>query len=197
MTGTNQIDHISYRNESAYLYKDFGAGHFTNFEHLIQTKKNSGQDTSLNHFNMLANAIGDFQTLKNANEVIISVSWYERFTISFDGLRITEAHGGAELSDNCTPNLSDGTDYYLTTTRTGTTLTCKIYTDASRTMLHDTLSLTIQSDAFQYVYGTCTQNTGNNLNQNVTHKDLDLQETPAPTGNIKIPNYFNSDFVIQ
>jgi hypothetical protein len=65
----------------------------------------------------------------------------------------------AEPYDNYLNFLLD-TSYYFTFIRSGTTLTCKIYSDAARQNLLDTLSVAVDTTTFRYLYVTGSQNIG-------------------------------------
>jgi hypothetical protein len=56
--------------------------------------------------------------------------------------------------------ISAGTTYYLVVTRSSTTCTVQIYSDAARTNLLDTLSITCATTAFRYLYVTSSRNVG-------------------------------------
>jgi len=80
-----------------------------------------------------------------------------------------------ETQDSC--NIDLNTMYYVTVTRSTTTLQVDLYTDSGRTNLHDTLSVTCVSDDCAYIYLVDTNDTeGATNNPAGTFGNLLLEE---------------------
>jgi len=138
--------------ETAYVYKDFGAGYFTgNFTHLLQIKITKRETYTSGTLWMLTNTVGNVYEIATNNFIKIGL-----IGAADTGLRLSETYNGSFYYDDWTP-FTLNTDYYLTITRVGTVLTCKIYDDAGRTNLVKTLTINLQSAvAYRYVYGWCS-----------------------------------------
>lgn len=177
LVGTNHIDHYNTRTEDAYLYKDKGAGYFTDFEHLVDARSDFFQTYSYGLFWVLSNVVDDFAAIHSTGGYglpAIAVFFYNAGGGIWH-IRLLETDGNGNWwydSYSCSPN----TWYYLTIEKTGTALTCKIYSDSARTTLLDTLSLTLQADHdFRYVFGCDTYHSGSGA-MNVDIENLDLRE---------------------
>jgi len=96
--------------------------------------------------------------------------------------------GGAGVIDDSI-NLAWNTTYYLTTDRAGAVITCKIYSDAARTVLVDTISGACAATTCRYAFGCASYDTST-AGKSITFDvyDMDLQEgaeTHAPTDTAK------------
>lgn len=174
----NHIDSTISKNADAYLYKDKGVGHFTDFEHLITVQGNDGapcDNNAIDYIWAVTNDIADWKGLVDNNKHAIAVNLYDFYdTPGLIGLR--ECHNGSVYADNYTSPASN-TPYYLTIEKSGTTFTCKIYSDASRTTLVDTLTLTLQANnSWRYIFAVMSYNVANIDQCNDDVDDLDLQE---------------------
>jgi hypothetical protein len=186
----NHIDFIYRRNEIAYLYKDKGAGHFTDFTHLVTIKVLALVDYVIPVFWMVSNDLGDQSSLQTGGKTFLSLEHYCH-PISNCILQIRECNAGTGYY--ASNSISTGTTYYLTIARSGTAFTCKAYSDAARTNLLFTLSLTLHSTiSFRYIFGCngwddfATTDTNENYIDN-----LDLQEQTPTTGNLQVKGYAN------
>lgn len=91
----------------------------------------------------------------------------------------------------------ENTTYYFTIKRATTTGTVKIYSDETRLILLDTLTIVTTENTYQYIipFGSYDHATRTNTFTG-TIEDLDLQEvTPPVTTDKNIPNYFKSKFI--
>jgi hypothetical protein len=71
--------------------------------------------------------------------------------------------------------------------KSGTSLTCYIYSDSARTNLVATLSLTLHGDYnFEYIYASQSENTGNTYHGDTDIENLDLQEGGGQTYNVYV-----------
>jgi hypothetical protein len=149
----NHIDWTSKRNETAYSYKDKGINHFADFVHKIDVKLVSGDIYCTSPFYALTNDLGNLYNLKGNQKpwIAVRMAKAENDVVQFlltECLAGTEYHDITLVGDNFLIN----TMYYCTITKSGTSLTCKIYTDSARTTLKKTLSLTLHNvPLFRYM----------------------------------------------
>jgi len=173
-TGTNVN-----RNETAYVYKDFGVGHFDECEHLFDMRcTNKGGISSIIVYYGQSNSLNDYNNWTSGIAVrFYNVAGVVRIYLSDRGSASTDFYNAAE-----------GTTYYCTLKRFNSTdLTLKIYSDAARTTLLDTLTLgSIDDNQYRYMYCGSSQNTSNNLAQSGWVENLDLQEDADVSAGIKL-----------
>jgi hypothetical protein len=180
LTGTTKNSGVEVpNNEDSYLYKDFTAGHFTDFEFDAQILV-SAYSTSGAAFLGLSIAANLDDGHNN------------------DGIQLLRIYyGGGQyrilLRDQNTANEDYyvsvlNTLYYCTVKREGTTCTNKIYSDSGRTNLLDTLTITSQATAFRYVYAGCSLNYAGTTHATGYIKNLDLKEVPP--NNVPIVNLY-------
>lgn len=169
----NHVDWQDYRNEDAYLYKDKGAGHFTDWEHKIDVKRLSVSGNALGWTWLLSNNVDDAKGLVTGAKTFIGA--YLMRSGGIDYLEIEECSSGTEYSTYYVISLN--TWYYLTLQKVGTAFTCKVYSDSARTNLLTTLSLTLHGDwNFRYVFACDSWNTGSAIYGDIDIENLDLQE---------------------
>jgi hypothetical protein len=151
-----------YRDEDAYLYKDYGANYFQDFEHKIDLNITYVDASAWLAVPLYANAVNGVQGLRNAGENYFHFHVWTGTTTWTAALK--EWYGGTEYASN-TYAANYDTWYYLTIKKTGTTLEAKIYNDSARTNLLTTLSLTLHSDyQMRYIYVCNTINTATTQN---------------------------------
>jgi hypothetical protein len=175
----NSITHVSYRNEDAYVYKDKGVNHFTDFTHLVDVKTNASVTNSDGVVWMITDDINDWYGLYTAHKPFISVMWIiDSSKIPTIWLR---QYDGTTIHNDQSVNLSANTWYYLKIVKSGTSITCYIYSDSARTTLVDTLTVTMNADdSFRYIFACDTSNTGTSgIYQTQNIDNLDLQEGGA------------------
>jgi len=165
------------RDEDAYVYKDKGVNHFTNFEHKVDVRS----PTSLGSYGCLlvwgiSNVIDD------------AYAWTYGFTIEIYGydvthydIRMRSKNGtggwGPPGSKSSTNKFTHGNWCYLTIKRSGTSLTCKIYSDSARGDLLETLTLTVGgSEKYRYIYACSSWNTASSQDINGDIKNFYLNE---------------------
>jgi len=163
------------RATAAYVWKDFGTDHFGDFEHLhkfvLQAEVDScwaGVWALSNSYHvvwdMYSNNDGlgvELQTTAGG-ETRLNLRDYENTNVDFFVL------GGAVYTGYCT------------TERAGTTCTCKLYSDASRTNLIDTLSITCTTTPCQWLHAALGCGVTAGILISFDSEDLDLQEVPPP-----------------
>lgn len=173
----NHVDHGATRNEDTYLYKDYGVGRFADFAHKVKVRGTFTVDHQYGVVWMLANAVNDQYGLHISSETYVCItmcraggSGYIYMTEGYDGVRYyTYPNWGSAVTNVW---------YYLLIEKSGTDLTCKIYSDSEYTDLLVTLSLTLHGDwSFRYVYACNTFNDGDGeyvMDNDI--ENLDLQE---------------------
>jgi len=177
VASATHVDFICYKTEDARLYKDYGINHFGDFEHKIDVRLVSATGNSVNLWcHALTNELDDLKGLCDAKKTFVSCLRYQTTTEgriflweSYNGINYTQYYvlsgGGLNVW------------YYLTIKKSGTSLTCKIYSDSARTNLLATLSLTLQANhKFRYLHVCQTWNDGDASVGTDDIENLDLQE---------------------
>lgn len=191
----NHIDFNAYENEDAYVYKDKGADHFMDFEHLVDVKDTHINDAVAGGVWAVSNDIDDMVGLETTGKTALMVFMYDHSTAGTRRIYIRETYDSIAYSDYYAP-FTFGASYYLRIIKLGTAFSCEIYgSDADRTNeenVIDTPSLTLHGDwTFRYVFGAITYNVGEAFHTDVDVDNLDLQEAPPPASNsveLKSPN---------
>ena len=167
------IDHLSYRDETTYLYKDYGTGHFGDFTHKVKAKRVTSVTDGIAAFWMVSNDLGDIMALRNASKNFIYIIFYH-----YDGtikIRVYEAYNGSIYYD--TYNTSSSSSWrYVKIVKSGTSLKVYIYSDENYSTLLDTLTRTLhENGSYIYLYGCNTFNTstsGKTMDMDVENCDL-------------------------
>ncbi len=161
-------------NIDVYLRADKGAGHFGDFEHLVTAEFTSAGSTwPLNIFWALTSSTG-VVSLTDMATVDEGLRAYNKWTGSaIEHVLVDDTNGNYDIWAGA----SFATPYYMTIERTSTTMTCKIYSDSSRTTLLDTLSLTCGTQSYRYIFATMGHGATNGGRSYTGYvEDLDLQE---------------------
>jgi len=146
-----------HRTHDHYVYKDYGAGYFSDFEHQFDYYISAHND-GLNVFNdvwMLANAVDDEKGLRDADETHVGLMIY-----TFNDIRAFEWYAGTLYEVSRAGAVPYRT--YVTITKTGTKLKFEFFYDAARTnkMVTD-INLTLHGNwSFRYLYAVCNYNDG-------------------------------------
>jgi hypothetical protein len=174
LVGTNHIDFDAYEDEDAYLYKDKGVDHFgSNWEHTIDVKPVSTGNYGLAGFHMVSNDVDDVHGLTVAGKTFLFI--YIGGGTNTPRIYLTECYLGTWYEAYYIT--TQGAWRYLTITKTGTALTCKIYSDSARTTLLTTLSLALHADhKFRYIFAAYTYNAPSAVHNDIDIENLDLQE---------------------
>jgi len=170
------------RDVDEYVYKDFGSGYFTDFEHLFDMFWDGASHNTAGWmmFWGLSNDLDDAYAWTNGLKI-----YGEEFSSQVK-YTLTDV-GGA--SDN-TGWITFHVWYYCRVQRSGTTVTLKIYSsevlrDAGGSPDVDTLSITGATTAYRYSYALSSWNSGNADRDTYGNiKNLDLQgivETKSPS----------------
>ena len=166
----NHVDHIAYRNEDTYLYKDYGVGHFGNFTHKIKWKGNIVSSGAMGIFWVVANNLDDVKGLDDNNYSHLRLVAYDDSRYIY----LYENHNGT-LYFNGPYTFTNDTWYYIKIVKSGTSLNAYIYSDSSYSNLLHTLSLTLHSDQTnRYLYACNTYNTGNSYGMTQDIENFDL-----------------------
>lgn len=174
------IDHRAENNEASYLYKSFGAGHFGDFEHLVDAKSNFDEMYSIGLFWSLQNVISDFYTARTGT--VIGVHFYRHDVV---GTIIYMRQYVNSVATGDWVAVAVNTWYYMRIKRVGTALTCRIWTNATDRDNNDVgagsyvdeLSITCVATTFQYMYGCNNFSQGlPNSGMDTDIENLDLQE---------------------
>jgi len=164
-------------NEDARVWADKGADHFgATFEHWHDVRRDSSSGTK-NWIPLWA--VSNVED--DARYWFLNYSQAAALTQYFGQLRLYEYENrGSDLS----VNLDTSTWYYLVIERTGeTALQCEIYSDASRTTLVDTLSVSLPSGRrYRYVFAVNSYNDGGSDTFTGYVANLDLKEGAPPSG---------------
>jgi hypothetical protein len=175
------------KNTDTYVYKNFGAGHFTDFSHLHQLKVTAWDVKGLATPYALADTVNDYLGLIANNFIGILVGE----NLSANGaFRLEQSTSGSSTFDTAL-DLTLNVDYYFDTARSGTALTSDIYTDADRTVVFDNLSITTGAGALQYYYPIASANNATTPTIDLISSNTDLQEA-APGGGGYIPFFFDA-----
>jgi hypothetical protein len=185
------IDALLYRNEDAYLYKDFGAGHFTDFEHLIDVYVAASTTYGRGYVLVLSeDTLDDFRGLDDNNKTAIGIGFiYFGYTAGvYPTIGLAEVYQGSYYHDYFADQ-SLNTWYYFRLKKAGTTLTLRLWTNATDRDNNDTgagsylgeKGLTLHANhSFRYLLVVDSYNDGE-PNQTITFdvENLDLQEAPS------------------
>jgi len=137
-TGTGVL-----KGEDSYVWKDYGADYFGDFEHRLTIYTTSIDNLDFLGLWAACNVRGSRQ---DSDGLWHNLSRYD----AGDG-RTIEIRSVAEVGLDFYGPFSLTTPYYLTIRRYGTSFTCLIYSDAERTNLLDTLSLTVATTTYRYL----------------------------------------------
>ncbi len=165
------------RNVDYWVVKDYGVGHFGDYEHLITINLTSvtGSNSIWVPWS-ISDSLGDFKDCLDASN---------------DGQCIRIYHDPNDIlfydyanASTDTYSGTAGTDYFLTIARSGTVGTCKIYSDPDRAEEHrlDTLEITVSETTYRFVYAGQGYNDGSPATFTGYSENLDLQEAPAAVG---------------
>lgn len=171
-------------NASNYIYKDKGVDHFNgDFIHYIDIIFSATTLGATVAIWLLANEIGSADVFDTENLSNNSIRW-ER---NADGYRlILFERDGANQYTDIAEGLITNTNYYLKIVRDENvgdygTLYCYIYSDAARTVLVDTLTITLHTSKkdYRYIYPIAGYNQGGSYPATGVISNLDLNEITA------------------
>jgi len=171
------------RQDEAYLYKSYNAGHFGDFEHLLDvnvTENEAGDSDSRTMvvFWCLTNATGAFPALPtntlyvDSRQIGTSTTTYH-FRAGNKGVVVWETVTAFNVSQM----------YYLRIYRTGTTFYCEVYaTNEDRESKSDYIEIeggSAHSNTFEYLQVTSSVDSSTDPNDDSTGyvENLDIQES--------------------
>lgn len=194
----NCVEFQAEKDETSYLTYDFTVAHFDDFTHKFKViVEATPADGSKGYIWMIATALGNAKALDDANENYLGV-FFERSGSDYKFI-LEECNAGALGSDTYTGTSSVvGEDYYFAVTKSGTSLTCEIYSTQALLDIGgagdvDTLSLTITDNTFQYLYAGNTYNDTTDVAVTMDIENFVIGET---THNGKIETlYIDSTYV--
>tara|TARA_R100001530_G_scaffold136178_1_gene115640 strand:- start:1116 stop:1841 length:726 start_codon:yes stop_codon:yes gene_type:complete len=164
------------RDEDLRLYSDKGVDHFgATFDHDVDFEVTSSAGAAMNCVVWAVSAVQD-DTKSWLDDTAVAV--LVRSRTGNNSIQIVDAEDGSNQSYMHGATIVD-VPFYLSVERTGeTTIQCRIYSDAIRSTLLDTITNAITSgNKYQYVYAFNGQNIsvgGSDLD--ITVENLDLQE---------------------
>lgn len=175
-------------DETAYVYKDYTADHFGDFEHAIDTFLDAATGDGETYSTYAGTwAVSNSSTSPYASQNSLFVTW-----LNFWGLqiRLTNRTNWSNTTDTYAASLD--TAYYLTIERATTALTCKIYSDSARTNLLDTLSVACNETTYQYLHCGWSADTNGLESTDGYNEKLDLSPgAPPPAAQFMVPkNYW-------
>ena len=144
------------RTDPGYVARDMGAGYFSDFTHEFDFRITASVQYATEGMWGVANSEDESYDIYVANGEMIRIRW-----INTDTLQLGFRDGVDSGADNLT-GLSRNVTYYVTVERSGADVTAKVYSDADRTALVGTLSvtLTVPARTYRYIYGFCGYHTG-------------------------------------
>ena len=147
---------IQSRAHTSYVYKDYGAAHFTDFIHRFTVFVSSASTTSMLVPWMMTNtAAQDFKDAENANVGQVIYLYRDGSNVDYIGIEDEANDNGASWS-----GFVLNTIYYLEVQRSGTTLSCKIYSDSGYTNIISTISITCNTTSWRYFNCLASENSG-------------------------------------
>jgi|GEM_PF-2610712 len=175
-------------NEDAYVYKDCGSGHFTDFQHVVETEWGNPSVPPGGAAVPACWALGtNVEDLKAQLDVrYVSCRYYNSGGGIYNLFLIHRTSGAAQEYDSSITLATDATApparCYLRMVRGASTLICLIYADSARTALVDALTIDDDGTACRYVYGACSYNQPWHYYLDMVVENLDLGEgiRPAP-----------------
>ncbi|KKN75035.1 hypothetical protein LCGC14_0385370 [marine sediment metagenome] len=192
--GTRRVEWTDLtRNKEAYVWKDKTAGFFDgDFTHYLTIRVTADLSESNAQFNYwaLANVVDEWKGIEDASEDMLAIAHSHPTSPDRIELNVIEVDGGARYG-SVDYVMTLNTNYYLKIVRdesVGTygTIYCYIYSDAARTTLLATISVTLHSSKkdFRYIYGVMTYNGATPHKASAYSEDLELLaslETPSVT----------------
>lgn len=184
IVSSSEIDVDSmHRDADAQVYKDRGANHFADFEHLTTIEWTAAGDSGDAGSWSLSDGyftIGSMYSYLNGfiTATYCASSSIFRFVLKEFPTNNTDYH----VQDTCYQK------WYNTIKRDGTALSCKMYEDAARTTLHDTLAVTCGTESYRYIAAVVSR-AGGDGEVSISFKvfNFDLQEGGITPGIQAIP----------
>lgn len=201
----NHLDFKAYRNKDSNFYKDKGAGHFGDFEHWIDFKHVAKGSTvyAWQILWMLSNDVDDVKGLNDASKTLIAIYGVVQAVGGKTTIKILEAYSGSFYASGTGYDVTKGTTVYLKIIKSGTSLTCKVYTSAANRISDTgatTLSLTLQADhqtRYVFVANTYNDNTNTNKWGDCDIENLDLKEAAGLSIPVAMHHYNRINKIVR
>ena len=188
------------RNESAYVYKDFGADHFDDFTHDFDMRCTAySGDGAFFMTHSVSNALADFlESGDGVGERVIGVSYYYDITSTQLRIYLWQYRAAVMTSDFYGP-ASLNVTYFIRMKKTGTSLVAGIYSTAALRNAGngtdgdlDNLAITISDDTYRYCYGgqSVTSSWNPNSSMDAYVENLDLQEAAVAAKQIQMDGFY-------
>ena len=164
-------------NVTNYVQGDFSTDHFGDFEHLLKTVQTSVDAGSVGGIWAVTDApVGTWSGMVSDNTGI-SLHWY-RTDSNYD---LVLKEWWAYTTDKYRETNSGlPRTVYVTVSRSGTTGQALIYSDAGRTTLLDTITITVETTKLRYLHAVWSYTYGSGLLvQTYDVENLDIQEAPC------------------
>lgn len=189
------VEFDAWRNEDAHLYKYFDVDFFGNFMHNVDVYFHSSDLYAVCPIWGLTPHVNDYKGLSASGDTTIYI--YMRRQTSSPKWQITLREyydvdtPPSESFQDVSITITQATWYFLNIEKDGVDMTVEIYTDSARTVLFDTLSLTLHADhKFPILMACNTQNTGSAVNGMVWIANLNRNA-------IYITFYFNEGGILR
>lgn len=170
---------LNRNDDDTYISKDFGVGHFTSFEHLVETKITAQTTGAVVGFLVYTNTLNDILALTDA--LMFRIYAPSGSAVNYILQEVVAGDNSNFDSFASTPN----TAYWSEVEKdneVGTygTMYIRIYSDSARTVLVDTLSITLRATLNpKYIEVAVSWNDGQDASTTGYVKNLDLQEAVA------------------
>ena len=150
-----------FQNANSYVYKDFGAGNFGDFEiefeaEIISATSDGGGNNGAVVLCCVSNQVGTWPVWDSNSDGLFIDTYYlstQYHTRIYD-------QSNNNNDEYIWPVSVSIPLTYFTFKRNGTTLTCEIYSDSARTTLIDTLTVTCETGTKRYLYALGSRNSG-------------------------------------
>lgn len=200
-SNTVSWDDLNCRNTDSYVYRDKGVGYYDgDFVNRFIIERGADIDNGAIVYHwVIANVKDDFQAFKDDDRDAAGIRVYYS-TGSSSGIYLNLIEAGEQLQDGWAGSgiPAAGTPYYITVKRDDSAganntgrYTVRICTVAhygeDGAVLQDTLSLDCSADCqfdFQYVYGLCSLNYGDNYYCDGYTEDMEATVWVRPTSHV-------------
>ncbi len=129
------------RSDDSYIWKDYGAGHFVNFTHKLNTMETAMNWATANPVAAIWVLCNTKGSIADVDSSAIEVAWVYNTLLLYN--KITVIDTSVALSLN--------TMYYLNIQRSGTTMTVSIFSDSARTTSVDVITGTVSATDTRYL----------------------------------------------
>lgn len=143
------------RDATTYVYKDYTANYFDDFEIQFEVETTAFSANNATFSMGLSNTIGDFSDFISGNDGLYC-TWIKINTVP--NIRTAVGDRDTPASNSFQEIASVHPLRYYTWTRSGTALTLNAYSDSGRSSLVFSRSATVTTAAKRYLYGMFSRN---------------------------------------